>query len=171
MPIKPLDGRIMAKQTLGLVLVLLNAMCVHSPGPPPISPPAQVSRTPVIPRDLSAEEAVALAEAFVRKIGYSDSPPERIEGLSADEWEYANSWRNYLQPRAFGYKHEGKRGPGWTVIFCHTAKFEEREPLGRAVTMNEDGSDIRLEHKNGAFRLENSRCCFKCTALVPYRTI
>ena len=137
----------MAKQTLGLLFVLLNTMCVHAPAPTRISPPAQARPTAVTPRDLSAEEAVALAEALIRRIGYSDSPPERIEGLTADEWEFANSWRNYLQSRAFGYKHEGKRGRGWTVIFCHTAKFEESEPSGRAVTMNEDGTDIRLEHK------------------------
>ncbi len=53
-----------------------------------------------------------------------------------------------LERKAYGVVRERKGGSaGWTVVFRykHPSDREERR-IGRAVTMNLDGSDTRVEH-------------------------
>ncbi len=102
---------------------------------------------------ISAQVAVARAEAFIRLNGYTLAPaasPERLTEESFELWEksrWAEIRHDLLQPRAYGYLRGRKRGPGWTVVFPYRRDDGGKEqPVGRAVTMNEDGSAIRVEH-------------------------
>jgi len=105
---------------------------------------------------LSASAAVARAEEFIRVNGYTKAPlsplheltPESLEFWGPDEM--ATHRHDSLQPQAYGYA-KGRRGPngatGWTVVFCPTrSDGDEKRATGRAVTMNEDGANMRVEH-------------------------
>ena len=98
---------------------------------------------------IAAWQAVAIAQEFVRKNGYTKAPgspplqPESIEFLPPERW--AEFRHGKLMPVAYGYRR-GRRGgePGWTVVF-------EFRPLpnsatGRAVTMDEFGKNAQIEH-------------------------
>jgi hypothetical protein len=99
---------------------------------------------------ISGLDAVALAEKFVKDNGYTAAPPlapqdltlESIERVPSRE-DLAEARHDSLQPRAYGY---GLHGRGWIVVFCWKSIPEDE--VGRAVTMYEDGSRIRMEHKD-----------------------
>lgn len=104
---------------------------------------------------LKADDAVVKAEKFVRANGYtarkvwdtSALQPESIEFLPRHEWP---SFRhNSLMPRACGWL-SGRKGdePGWTVVFRYSHRLSARPDIGRAVTMDPDGSEIRIEHED-----------------------
>lgn len=105
-------------------------------------------------RPIDAAQAVALAEQFVRANGYTDFVPpdpsklasESIEHLDPEQW--AAHRHNTLKPRAVGYLASGKmEAPGWTIAFDHAKPANDRES-GRAVTMDEFGGQLRVEHKD-----------------------
>jgi hypothetical protein len=101
-------------------------------------------------------KAVRLAEEFVARNGYTDLPADR-ENLSSEsvEWEsnvdeILRLRHDSLERRAYGLRYSGKMGrPGWTVVF----RYKERSwaangRAGRAVTMDENFGNIRVEHKD-----------------------
>ena len=105
-------------------------------------------------RKFSEMEAVKLAEQFIAQNGYTDLPPNKGKlAYETIEWEsnvdeILKGRHDTLERRAYGVVR-GRKGasPGWTVVFRykHPSDREERR-IGRAVTMNLDGSDTRVEH-------------------------
>jgi hypothetical protein len=104
-------------------------------------------------RRLTQSQAVKAAEQFIARNGYTDLPPDRTK-LSYETIEWESDVNRMLEDRhdelerhAYGVTRGGKGRAGWTVVFRyrHPADREERK-LGRAVTMNLDGSDMRVEH-------------------------
>jgi hypothetical protein len=125
--------------------------------------PARAAKTPEqeVPRrhDVSdpgvmgAARAIEIAEKFVRDNGYTDHVPPDSSKLTAEsiEWEERNDWiagrHNTLRPRARGYLKRGhNQSSGWLVGFDY---FEPSgRGHGRAVTMDEHGGSLRVEHKD-----------------------
>lgn len=105
---------------------------------------------------LSMEQAVEMAERFVRDNGYTDAPEGEIkrrldlESLerSHNRRELLRYRRNTLRPRAIGIKATGEgESASWAVAFDYAASpFSDR---CRVVTMTADGTKIHLEHQDG----------------------
>ena len=101
-------------------------------------------------RGLTQRQAVALAEQFIAQNGYTDLPPDKTK-LSYETIEWERDLDRMLQQRhstlerhAYGVLRGRKGGErGWTVVFCYKAHCGA---TGRAVTMNLDGSEPRVEH-------------------------
>ncbi len=114
------------------------------------------------------EKAVRLAEEFVARNGYTDLPPDR-DNLSYEsiEWEsnldeMLKQRHDTLERKAYGIYYSGRMGQnGWTVVFrptlyrCGNALLEAKRTgmWGRAVTMDENFENLRVEHKD--FTLTN----------------
>jgi hypothetical protein len=109
-------------------------------------------------QSISQEAAVALAEKFIAENGYTKSAPDQIkQQLVFESIERAHTRNemlrhryNTLQPKAIGVK-KGRKGSneGWSVAFDHAAASRGGQDTCRVVTMNADGSDIRIEHVDG----------------------
>jgi hypothetical protein len=105
-------------------------------------------------RDLSEAEAVQFAEQFITQNGYTDQQPDKTKlAYERIEWEsnldeMLKQRHDTLERRAYGVRRERKNGfPGWTVVFRYKHPTNRRERrIGRAVTLNLDGSDARVEH-------------------------
>ena len=102
------------------------------------------------------EKAVRLAEEFVARNGYTDLPADR-ENLSYESIEWADNveemlkWRrDSLERRAYGIRRGGKMGgPGWTVVFKPKGlDGDGSRKTGRAVTMDGNFKNLRVEHKD-----------------------
>ena len=103
---------------------------------------------------LTQSEAVALAEQFIAQNGYTDLPPDKTK-LSHEtiEWEsntdkMLEQRHDTLERRAYGVR-AGRKGrePGWTVVFRYKHPGGRlMRSNGRAVTINIDGSEPRVEH-------------------------
>jgi len=105
-------------------------------------------------RNLTEAEAVKFAQQFIAQNGYTDLQPDKTRLANETiEWqsnvdEMLKERRDTLQRRAFGIVRERKgSSAGWAVVFRykHLSGREERR-IGRAVTMNLDGGDARVEH-------------------------
>jgi hypothetical protein len=105
-------------------------------------------------RRLSEAEAVKLAERFIAQNGYTDLPPEK-DKLASESFELESSIDEMLQRRrdtlermAYGISSGRKGGsPGWTVVFRYKHPSDQQmRGNGRAVTMNLDGAEMRVEH-------------------------
>ena len=104
-------------------------------------------------KTLNEAEAIRLAEQFIAQNGYTDLPPDKNTlAYESIEWEsnideMLRQRRNSLEPKAYGVVRGRKNAPGWTVVFRykHLATPQTRRN-GRAVTMNLDGSKMRVEH-------------------------
>ena len=100
-------------------------------------------------RRLTQSEAVALAEQFIAQNGYTDLPPDKTKlSYETIEWEsnvsrMLQERHNTLERHAYGVRRGRKGGPGWTVAFRYKG---HAGATGRAVTMNLDGSEPRVEH-------------------------
>lgn len=103
---------------------------------------------------LNEAEAIKWAEQFIAQNGYTDLPPNKTKiAYETIEWEsnvkeMLKQRHDTLQRRAYGTVRGRKTSStGWTVVFRykHPADREERR-LGRAVTMNLNGSNTRVEH-------------------------
>lgn len=101
-------------------------------------------------RRLTQSEAVALAEQFIAQNGYTDLPPDKTKlSYETIEWEtnvdrMLQQRHNTLERRAYGVRRGRKGGdPGWTVAFRYKG---QAGATGRAVTMNLDGTEPRVEH-------------------------
>lgn len=103
-------------------------------------------------RSLARAQAVRAAEAFVVANGYTDLPPmsdtsklsfESIE-WSSDRKEILKQRRNSLERKAYGFLSSSRGKPGWTVVFRY--KNSRNTRTGRAVTMDLDGKNKRVQH-------------------------
>ena len=105
------------------------------------------------------QKAVRLAEEFVARNGYTDLPADR-ETLSYESIEFESDLdemlkfrRDTLRRKAYGILYSGRMGgPGWTVVFaprfvCGNAVLLG-QVTGRAVTMDKNFENPRLEHKD-----------------------
>lgn len=109
---------------------------------------------PAQKQKLSEVEAVRLAEEFIAQNGYTDLRADKSK-LAHETIEWTSNVGDILKQRhdtlarkAYGIVHGRKGGAaGWTVVFrySHPASKQERRN-GRAVTMNLDGSGLRVEH-------------------------
>lgn len=102
------------------------------------------------------QKAVRLAEEFVARNGYTDVPAD-MENLSYESIERARDveemlrWRrDSLERRAYGVVYNGKMGgPGWIVAFRPGKRFgNDFDEWGRAVTMDRNFENLRVEHKS-----------------------
>src|SRR6266704_3601783 len=105
-------------------------------------------------RHLTRAEAVALAEQFIARNGYTDVSPDRNR-VSYETIEWESNVDRMLQRRhdtlnrqAYGIVRDRKGGvPGWTVVFRYKHPIDRpARSTGRAVTMNIDGTEPRVEH-------------------------
>ena len=99
---------------------------------------------------LTQSDAVALAEKFIAQNGYTDLPPDKTKlSYETIEWESSvnlmlQERHDTLERRAYGVRPGRKGGePGWTVAFYYKG---HPGATGRAVTMNLDGGEPRVEH-------------------------
>jgi cell division protein FtsL len=105
-------------------------------------------------RGLSEAEAVKLAERFIAQNGYTDLSAEKDklanESIELEESleEKLKMRRDTLERKAYGISSGRKGGsPGWTVVFRYKHPSDQQmRSNGRAVTMNLDGSEMRVEH-------------------------
>ena len=98
------------------------------------------------------QDAIRLAEEFITINGYTDQPGSTDKSKLSFELfdghqnldQMLASRRDSLERKAYGI-HAGRKGSksGWTVIFRYRNGNLEH---GRAVTMDPDGSNIRIEH-------------------------
>jgi len=103
---------------------------------------------------LTQSEAVALAEQFIAQNGYTDLPPDKTKlSYETIEWEsnvdrMLKGRHDTLQRRAYGVVRGRKGGDlGWTIVFRYRGSSGRgARATGRAVTMNLDGSGLRVEH-------------------------
>jgi hypothetical protein len=103
---------------------------------------------------IDARQAVRIAERFVRRNGYTDfipdDPrqlvPESIE-FSRDRRDWLKARHNTLKPKAVGYlKGSRNNSKGWTVGFALVKPTDSTPAVGRAVTMDARGHNLRVEH-------------------------
>ena len=101
---------------------------------------------------LSRQQAVHAAERFIVENGYTNLPPmsdtskltfESIERYS-DPKEILELRRNSLERKAYGFVGTGKGKSGWTIVFRY--KNLRNSKTGRAVTMDLDGRNKRVQH-------------------------
>jgi hypothetical protein len=101
-------------------------------------------------RQLTQSEAIAFAEQFIAQNGYTDLPADKTKlSYETIEWEsnvdrMLQGRHNTLERRAYGIRRGRKGGdPGWSVVFRYKGHPGAK---GRAVTMNLDGGEPRVEH-------------------------
>ena len=108
-------------------------------------------------RDETPEEkAVRLAEEFIARNGYTDAPHDR-HSLSYESIEWTDNLEELLKLRhdslerkAYGIFYSGRSGgKGWTVVFRHKERYGNHyDKTGRAVTMDGNFENLRVEHKS-----------------------
>lgn len=106
------------------------------------------------PGDITAAQAVRIAEEWMRANGYTNFLPAHPRDpaidiaevlVGADEREILATRRNMVRPRALGYwKGWPREAAGWTVGFEPTKSLGPG--VGVLVTMGRDGSHVRVEH-------------------------
>lgn len=109
---------------------------------------------PAQKQELSEGEAIRLAEEFIAQNGYTNLPPDKSKlAYETIEWEsniddMLRERHDTLEPKAYGIRHGRKGGdPGWTIVFRYShPSIKQMRRNGRAVTMNLDGSGLRVEH-------------------------
>ncbi len=101
---------------------------------------------------LNRQQAVQAAEKFIVQNGYTNLPPlpgntklapESLEWTS-DRAEMLKERYNTLERKAYGFVAHGKGKPGWTIVFRYKHGSNPRN--GRAVTMDLDGQNKRVQH-------------------------
>jgi hypothetical protein len=104
---------------------------------------------------IDARQAVRIAERFVRENGYTDFVPDDPSQLVPESVEFSRDRRDWLKnrqstlkPKAVGYlKDSGSKSKGWIVGFALVKPRNSTRPVGRAVTMDARGHNVRVEHK------------------------
>jgi hypothetical protein len=116
------------------------------------------------PKKLTQKEAVCIAEKFVVENGYTSLPATKQLVQSEISFpmtdaELRSTRHDTVEPKAYGLISAGKLGPGWTIIFRSRKqvlpdrskrKFVLAKDVldtGYAVTMDEFGTHVRVEHK------------------------
>jgi hypothetical protein len=104
---------------------------------------------------VDARQAVRIAERFVRSNGYTDFVPKDPSRLTPETLEFSGDQRawlkgrhNTLKPRAVGFSEGARNHPkGWTVGFELVEPIGDgKRAIGRAVTMDERGHHLRVQH-------------------------
>lgn len=101
---------------------------------------------------ISEIEAISLAEEFIVKNGYTQTPaiekskltPELYDKLITFE-QVIKLRHNSLKPKAYGLIKKRRTGSGWTIVFTRTPNKEFNPNNGRGVSMNLDGTNILME--------------------------
>ncbi len=116
--------------------------------------PCQVALAQV----LSKLDATALAEKFVVENGYTSASPERVKRQpdfesverTDNRSEMLQQRFNTLLSKAIGAK-QGRKGSavGWSIAFEYTLTVANMHDICRVVTMNDDGSNMHMEHVDG----------------------
>jgi leucyl aminopeptidase len=109
-------------------------------------------------RPLKEAEAIHIAEQFVAENGYTDLLPNQdrtqLSSESLDSAEIDQRLRqryNTLERKAYAVGNGDVREYGWTIVFRYNQKSEDEEPIkevGRAVTMDADGRNIKMQHQD-----------------------
>jgi hypothetical protein len=111
-------------------------------------------------RGLNEAEAIIFAERFIAVNGYTDQAPDKSKlSYETIEWEsnldkMLKVRHDTLEQKAYGIVG-GRRGgaAGWTVVFRYKRRSDRwMRRIGRAVTMNPDGAEMRVEHKDFILR-------------------
>ena len=108
--------------------------------------------------ETSEEKAVRLAEEFIKINGYTEMPADK-NNLSYESIEYYKNIdelleqrKNTLKPKAYSLSSDSKNSKnGWTIAFLYNKNrrknyFKNKNTTGRAVTMNENFENLRVEH-------------------------
>lgn len=138
-----------------------------------------INKTAAQSEESPEAKAVRIAEEFVAHNGYTDLPAGK-DKIIYETVEFANNFddllkfrANTLERKAYGilYRGSGTKigAKGWTIVFesknisdsyykylsRSTGKQVTREnnPIGRAVTMDENFQNLLMEHKT--FPLQN----------------
>lgn len=107
------------------------------------------------------QKAVRLAEDFIKRNGYTNEPADKdnlsYESIekSANTDKLLKSRKNSLESKAFAILPNKK---GWTVVFRYNKNYldeiyqkdsvDKYDTLGRAVTMDKNFENLRVEHKS-----------------------
>jgi hypothetical protein len=116
-------------------------------------------------RSLTEAQAIRFAEQFIAQNGYTDLPPDKAKlAHETIEWEsdvdeMLKGRHDTLERRAYGVVRGRKAGSaGWTIVFRYKHPADRKgRSLGRAVTMNLDGGDARVEHVDFILRYARRR--------------
>ena len=106
--------------------------------------------------EITKKKAIETAEVFILQNGYTDAPFDKIkDNLDFESIEFHRNREdmlkfrfNTLKRKAIGVKRvqKGDR-TRWSVAFDYVE--EDTPDICRVVTMNPDGSGIRVEHVDG----------------------
>jgi hypothetical protein len=112
-------------------------------------------------RPLKEAEAIHIAEQFVAENGYTDLLPNQdrtqLSSESLDSAEIDQRLRqryNTLERKAYAVGNGDVREYGWTIVFRYNQRSDDKEDeepikeVGRAVTMDADGSNIKMQHQD-----------------------
>lgn len=99
-------------------------------------------------------DAVALAERFIKTNGYTAAAPTNPGWLALEPIEFGTisdiiaMRHDTLRPVAYGVirGRRGKGKAGWTIVFQYVKPDNPGD--GRAVTMDRDGTPVRVEHED-----------------------
>ena len=111
------------------------------------------------PLEITAEQAIRIAEEFIRANGYTDYSPEDLgnldvaipEGTTDEDNKFLKEFlarrRDTIKPRAYGWRRGSRHDPKrWTVGFELVKTLKNDPSIGQAVEMDEHGSDLWVEH-------------------------
>lgn len=134
---------------MAAVLLMMSFAACHNSGTAPSSPTTEANAaTPVA---ITKQQAIDLAQQFVKYQGYTATPVQRtMSELQLEPDEYASSPEGILQIRhaqilekAFGARQF--RGSRWAVGFEYS---DDIPNIGRYVTMDSAGNNIKMEPKD-----------------------
>ncbi len=140
------------KLLFGLFAIFLFVGCTRQDATTVLFDAPSPQTKTVLP--LTERQAVEFAEKFIADNGYTDLPADQKnfthESIESDSntAEILKSRFKTLENKAFGISR-GRRSqqPGWTVVFRYRQNREEQSKKnGRAVTMDIDGTNPRVEH-------------------------
>lgn len=138
-----------------LSVVCLTVSCSNAQEPPVVKEPANETAQQTKFAELTEEQAIVFAEKFIAQNGYTDLAPDKGNLVHESiEWEsnideLLKMRHNTLERKAFGILRGRKGGPGLTVVFKYkNPLYREMKKNGRAVTMNPDRSNGRVEHQD-----------------------
>ena len=156
---------------LAAVLLVLAACTALSPERG-YSPPDPVYSCvlPVSPLGSARDTAVACAEEFVARNGYTDlAPTVDSSTVAYESLEFSVNVAarlagptSSLERRAVGICDGAGRGPGYTVVFRPPGPAEA-EQWARAVTMTLAFTDLRMQHRNFRIAYLDSLHGTRCT--------
>lgn len=101
---------------------------------------------------LTEVEAIALAEDFIVKNGYTNLPPVEKDKITPELYDKLVTFEtvmklrhNSLQPKAYGLIRNRRGVPGWTIIFARIPSADFDPKNGRGVSMDLEGKHLFME--------------------------